>query len=41
MLFGQDKLARATSLYEEAAKCTAADAMERLDAELAKTELAE
>ncbi|HYA76418.1 MAG TPA: hypothetical protein VED83_05865 [Burkholderiaceae bacterium] len=39
MLFGQAKLARATSLYEEAAKCKAADAMERLDVELAKTEL--
>lgn len=39
MLFGQAKLARATSLYEEAARCSAADAMERLDVELAKTEL--
>ena len=39
MLFGEEKLARATSLYEEAASCPASDAMERLDAELAKTEL--
>jgi len=39
MLFGQAKLTRATSLYEEAAQCPAADAMERLDAELAKAEL--
>ncbi len=39
MLFGEVKLARATSLYQEAALCPAYDAMERLDAELAKTEL--
>ena len=39
MLFGAAKLARATSLYEEAASCPASDAMERLDTELAKTEL--
>ncbi len=39
MMFGKAKLARATSLCEEAAKCPAADAMERLDAELAKSEL--
>ena len=39
MMFGKAELARATSLYEEAAKCPAADAMERLDAELAKSEL--
>jgi len=39
MMYGKDRLARATSLYEEAAKCAAADAMERLDAELAKSEL--
>ncbi|SPJ17390.1 conserved hypothetical protein [Burkholderiales bacterium] len=39
MLFGQAKLARATSLYKEAAACPAADAMERFDAELAKSEL--
>jgi tetratricopeptide (TPR) repeat protein len=39
MLYGQSKLARATSLYKEAAACPPADAMERLDAELAKAEL--
>ena len=39
MLFGKSELARATKLYEEAAECPAADAMERLDAELAKSEL--
>lgn len=39
MLFGEQKLARATSLYEEAASCPAFDAMERLDTELAKTEI--
>ena len=39
MMFGKAELARATSLYKEAAKCPAADAMERLDAELAKSEL--
>lgn len=39
MMFGKAELARATNLYKEAAKCPAADAMERLDAELAKAEL--
>jgi tetratricopeptide (TPR) repeat protein len=39
MMFGKEKLTRATSLYEEAAKCPAADAMERLDAELARSEI--
>ena len=39
MMFGQAKLAQATRLYEEAAACPPADAMERLDAELAKSEL--
>ena len=39
MMFGKAGLARATALYKEAAKCPAADAMERLDAELAKSEL--
>ena len=39
MMFGKAGLARATDLYKEAAKCPAADAMERLDAELAKSEL--
>ncbi len=39
MMFGKAELARATGLYKEAAKCPAADAMERLDTELAKSEL--
>jgi len=39
MMFGDAKLDRATRLYEEAASCQADDAMERLDAELAKSEL--
>jgi len=38
MMFGKAELPRATNLYREAAKCPAADAMERLDAELAKAE---
>jgi len=41
MMFGESQLARAKKLYEEAAACPAADAMERLDAELAKSELAD
>jgi tetratricopeptide (TPR) repeat protein len=41
MMFGRDQLARATALYKEAAACPAADAMERLDAELARSELAD
>jgi len=41
MMFGQDQLARATALYKEAAACPAADAMERLDAELARSSLEE
>ena len=40
MLFGKSKLAEATKLYEEAAECEAADAMEWLDVELAKSEIA-
>ena len=40
MLFGKSKLADATKLYEEAARCEPADAMEWLDVELAKSELA-
>ena len=39
MMFGKAKLAQATSLYEEAAARPPADAMERLDAELAKSEI--
>jgi tetratricopeptide (TPR) repeat protein len=41
IMYGKAQLARATGLYEEAASCQAADAMERLDAELAKVELAD
>ena len=41
MMFGKSELARATNLYKEAARCPAADAMERLDVELAKSELEE
>jgi len=39
LLFGKQKLDEATKLYERAAKCKPADAMERLDVELAKEEL--
>ena len=39
MLFGQAKLPRARSLYAEAAASHPGDAMERLDAELARSEL--
>jgi len=38
-MFGESKLPQATKLYEAAAACEPADAMERLDAELAKSEL--
>jgi tetratricopeptide (TPR) repeat protein len=41
MMFGKSKLDEASRLYEEAAGCTPADAMERLDVELAKSELEE
>ncbi len=40
MLFGKSKLGEATRLYEEAAECEPADAMEWLDVELAKSEIA-
>lgn len=40
MLFGKAKMDEATRLYEEAARIKPADAMERLDVELAKAELA-
>ncbi len=40
MMFGKSKLADATDLYKEAAKCEPADAMEWLDVELAKSEIA-
>ena len=38
-LFGQTRIDEATRLYEKAAKLKPADAMERLDVELAKSEL--
>jgi tetratricopeptide (TPR) repeat protein len=38
MLFGKEKLAEAQELYNEAAHCAPADAMQRLDAEHAKEE---
>lgn len=41
MLEGKKKMAEAVKLYEEAAACEPADAMERLDIELAKEELVE
>lgn len=40
LLFGKSKLDEATALYEAAAACEPADAMERLDVEKAKEELA-
>jgi tetratricopeptide (TPR) repeat protein len=39
MLEGKKALARAEKLYEEAAACTPRDAMEKLDVELARSEL--
>ena len=39
LLFGKSRLAEATALYEAAAACRPADAMERLDVERAKAEL--
>jgi tetratricopeptide (TPR) repeat protein len=39
MLFGKGKIAEATKLYEKAASLAPMDAMERLDVELAKSEL--
>jgi tetratricopeptide (TPR) repeat protein len=39
LLFGNERLAEATALYEQAAACKPADAMERLDIELARSEL--
>lgn len=41
MLDGKKKMAEAVSLYQAAAACAAADAMECLDAEAAKEELSE
>ena len=40
MLFGKAKLGEATTLYEEAARCEPVEAMEWLDVELAKSEIA-
>ncbi|MEP7181700.1 MAG: hypothetical protein ABI886_05910 [Betaproteobacteria bacterium] len=39
LLFGKSRIAEAQTLYEEAAACTPADAMERLDIERARSEL--
>ena len=39
LLFGKDRLEEATVLYEQAAACEPMDAMERLDVELARSEL--
>jgi tetratricopeptide (TPR) repeat protein len=39
MLFGKTRMADAEKLYKEAAACKPADAMERLDLELARSEL--
>jgi tetratricopeptide (TPR) repeat protein len=39
MMYGKSKLDQASKLYEDAAACRPADAMERLDVELAKSEL--
>ena len=39
MMLGKAKMKEAEKLYQEAAKCKPADAMERLDVELAKSEL--
>jgi len=41
MLEGKKKMDEALALYEEAAQCEAADAMEHLDVEMAKAELVE
>jgi hypothetical protein len=41
MMFGKSKMKQAIALYEEAAAAKPADAMERLDVELAKEELAD
>jgi tetratricopeptide (TPR) repeat protein len=41
MMFGRSKMKEAERLYQEAAACQPMDAMERLDVEAAKAELAE
>ena len=40
MLMGRAKMKDAEKLYAHAARCSAVDAMERLDVELAKSEVA-
>ena len=39
MLFDKARLDEATKLYEQAARCEPMDAMEKLDVELARSEL--
>ena len=39
LLMGKSQIGEATKLYEQAVKCKPADAMERLDVELARSEL--
>jgi cytochrome c-type biogenesis protein CcmH/NrfG len=39
MMHGKSKIDEATGLYQQAAICTAADAMEELDVALARSEL--
>ena len=39
MMFGKSRIDQASEFYEQAAECTPVDAMERLDVELAKSEL--
>ncbi len=39
MMYGKSRMDKASMLYEEAAACEPADAMERLDVELARSEL--
>jgi hypothetical protein len=41
MMFGKAKMKDAERLYQEAAACVPMDAMERLDVEAAKAELAD
>lgn len=40
-MFGKSKMKEAIALYEDAAACRPRDAMERLDVEVAKEELAD
>ena len=41
MMFGKSRLKEAEKLYAEAVECTPVDAMERLDIEMAKSEMDE